>query len=197
VIPISKQQAEQRFQLAGINSVGVCYRLYSADDVEQLRDRTTPAIIRQPALLPYCTVVAAGLDPVAFSWIDEPAPIALETAKSELHLLGALTSDGTLTPVGKLAAELQLDLPVATLLLNACRQGFGFEALALAAILSVSDFAKLRGLGPVSLAASQSDMVRPDAPHGDLVELANYFKEWSEQRVRWLDSAFGNSKKKK
>ena len=65
------------------------------------------------------------MDPLNFQWLEEPDRLAIEAATEELCLLGALDHRQSLTPLGVLISELQIDPGIAHMINHACSKGLG------------------------------------------------------------------------
>ena len=95
-------------------------------------------VLSKPLELTVITLRAMGLDPVAFNWIERPDEQALQAAGNDLRHLGALVGPkSTISELGKLIADLQIDPSLARLVYCGCKQGSGEEAAVLAGLLSV------------------------------------------------------------
>ncbi|KAL6041142.1 RNA helicase [Balamuthia mandrillaris] len=130
VMPISKSSATQRKGHAGRTSSGTCYRLYSEDDYEAMKESITPELFRRPLNLLFATLLSMGVDPFAFDWLEPPDANALDNALNELIILKAVTVDNgdkrkELTDLGRAVAELQADPGIVHMLHSSCQRGFG------------------------------------------------------------------------
>ena len=121
VVPISKQQAQQRSGRAGRDSAGKCYRLYREVAYKELRDSVLPEICRSNLANVILQLKVIGVDnPMEFDFIQPPSIPAMRSAMQQLVLLGALRpSDGSLSDLGKKIASLPLEPMYARLLLDA------------------------------------------------------------------------------
>lgn len=94
VRPISRSSAEQRKGRAGRTAPGTCYRLYSADDLAAMAESQTAEVLSRPLELTVVTLVALGIDPSNFAWLEEPDKESRESSTKELCYLGALQHAG-------------------------------------------------------------------------------------------------------
>ncbi|KAK9801894.1 hypothetical protein WJX73_008521 [Symbiochloris irregularis] len=113
VTSISKVQAIQRSGRAGRTRPGKCFRLYTRADYDQrMPAETVPEILRtslQAAVL-HLKTLPLQVDVLHFDYMDAPKRGALEDALRHLYLLGALTREGAITPLGRLMAQLPWSL---------------------------------------------------------------------------------------
>jgi ATP-dependent helicase HrpB len=136
-VPVSRASAEQRKGRAGRLGPGVCYRLYSRHTFESLTAFAPPEILISD-LSPLALELAIwGVkDPADLSWMDEPPGAAWETARRLLVDLGALGSEGSVTPAGRFMARLPLHPRLARLVHRAVELGCPSYGADLAALLS-------------------------------------------------------------
>lgn len=122
---ISKSSAIQRAGRAGREAPGKCFRLYTAETYDALREADLPEILRNDVLGAVLTMKARGIDDVlAFPLMDAPDPEAIEKALAHLHFLGALAADGSITPTGRKLALFPVSAPYGRVLLAACEPEF-------------------------------------------------------------------------
>ena len=68
---ISKAQAIYRRGIAGKTSKGICYRLYSKDDYENMKEDRLPEIMRTPPEISILRILGMGIKIENFSMIDK------------------------------------------------------------------------------------------------------------------------------
>ncbi len=91
VQPISKAQARQRLGRAGRESSGVCYRLFTEEQFDELKEMTTPEIQRCNLASVVLQLMALGIcDVLHFDFLDRPPQDAIENALEQLVVLGAV-----------------------------------------------------------------------------------------------------------
>lgn len=124
VVPVSKQQADQRMGRAGRVKPGKCYRLFTKDTYEhELLDSSVPEIQR----VNLCTVVLqlkmiltifkkmnvdVEQSVIKFPFIEPPSLIQFRNALEQLFYLNAIEDDGeegSLTDDGKKMVQFPLD----------------------------------------------------------------------------------------
>ena len=100
---ISREQADQRKGRAGRTAPGVCYRLYSESNFNQMPVSQRPALLRENLCSTMLALKMIGVsDPSKFEFIDPPDATLLRLALENLTLLGALDANVEVTPLGKL-----------------------------------------------------------------------------------------------
>ncbi len=115
--PIAQDSAAQRTGRAGRTGPGVCYRLWGKG---AMLERATPPEIHRESLVSLVLGAAAwGRNIETLPLFDPPKPAALDAARDELALLGALDAGGAMTPRGRELYGLPLDPPLARLLIEA------------------------------------------------------------------------------
>ena len=91
VQPVSKAQARQRTGRAGRETSGVCYRLYTEEQFDELKETTIPEIQRCNIATVILHLMALGITDVAnFDFLDRPPQDAIENALEQLIVLGAV-----------------------------------------------------------------------------------------------------------
>ena len=142
---ISRASATQRAGRAGRLEPGVCYRLWSEAQHEQLAAYGSPEILQADLAGLALQLARWGVEPAQLSWLDAPPAAAYAQARELLQRLGALLEDGRLASHGQAMAELPAHPRIGHLLLRG--QAFGLAAMAceVAALLSERDI--LRGAG--------------------------------------------------
>ncbi|EWY89205.1 hypothetical protein FOYG_10130 [Fusarium oxysporum NRRL 32931] len=152
--PISRTAAEQRASRAGRSKPGVCYRLYTKEDYDEILLPTTPASIHTSDLSRLVLQIKAmGFDDVAnFDFIDKPDPEVFLRALEDLLAMGYLDDTGTITPKGQMASK----LPVHPVWFNALEKahelGCSGDMITIAAIQNTRHPIFVRGQGPCSTA---------------------------------------------
>ncbi|MDH1729767.1 ATP-dependent helicase HrpB [Pseudomonas chengduensis] len=142
---ISRASATQRAGRAGRLQPGVCYRLWSQAQHEQLSAYSGAEILQADLAGLALQLLRWGVIPQELSWLDVPPPAAYAQALDLLGRLGALDERGALNAHGQAMAELPSHPRIAHLLLRGQALGLGALACDLAALLSERDI--LRGGG--------------------------------------------------
>lgn len=142
---ISRAAATQRAGRAGRLEPGVCYRLWSEAQHEQLAAFDAPEML-QADLSGLCLQLARwGVEPGDLAWLDAPPAAAFAQARDLLFRLGALDDRGAITSHGQAMAELPTHPRIAHLLLRGQSLGLGNLACDIAGLLGEKDI--LRGAG--------------------------------------------------
>lgn len=99
---ISKASADQRMGRAGRTGPGHCYRFYSSAVYESFQDFAEPEIFRSPLEGVVLQLKSLGLPRIDnFPFPTPPDRTALVKAEKALSHLGALDTNGKITPLGK------------------------------------------------------------------------------------------------
>ncbi|KFH41100.1 ATP-dependent RNA helicase-like protein [Hapsidospora chrysogenum ATCC 11550] len=123
--PISKSSALQRTGRAGREGPGKCFRLYTKEAFDTLKDADLPEILRTDVLGAVLTMKARGIqDVVNFPLMDPPELEAIHKAMLQLHFLGAVDEHGGITPTGEKMARFPVPVPFAAVLLAAAQPEF-------------------------------------------------------------------------
>jgi ATP-dependent helicase HrpB len=138
----SRASVDQRRGRAGRTEPGVCYRLWEEAATGALDAFSRPEILAADlsGLLLDCAEWGVA-DPTTLPFLDSPPAPALAEARVQLTALGALDSDGRITPVGRRMRALPLPARLARMVLAGAEHGQANEAAELAGLLSE------RGLG--------------------------------------------------
>ena len=147
-VPASQASAEQRRGRAGRLGPGRCLRLWSPAEQQRRPAFDAPELLEVDPL-PIALQLAqwgAGLGE-GLDWIDSPPRSALVEARRLLGQLGALDSQGTLTPHGRRLAGLGLHPRLAHMLVLAQEHGWLELACSLAVLLSERDPLDRRSAG--------------------------------------------------
>jgi ATP-dependent helicase HrpB len=141
---ISKASATQRAGRAGRLEPGVCYRLWSQDQHEQLAAYASAEILSADLAGLALQLGRWGVTPGQLVWLDVPPAAAYAQAQDLLERLGALDGEA-LTRHGQAMAELPAHPRIAHLLLRGQALGLANMACDVAALLGERDI--LRGAG--------------------------------------------------
>jgi hypothetical protein len=128
VVPVSKQQADQRRGRAGRTRPGQCYRVFTQEVYDkQLAEEAIPEIQRVNISQVILQLKTIGVkSPQNFPFVSPPSRSSLRSAMEELLLLGALDAEtAELTPLGRKMSLLPLAPMYSNLLLQSalCTDG--------------------------------------------------------------------------
>ncbi|XP_027855223.1 putative ATP-dependent RNA helicase DHX34 [Xiphophorus couchianus] len=175
---ISRASSEQRKGRAGRTGPGVCYRLYSESDYNAFAPYPVPEIHRVAldSLVLQMKSMDLG-DPLSFVFIDPPPTASIQTAVTYLKEQGALDSRGELTSIGKLLAQLPVDVVIGKMLVLGSLFNLVEPVLTIAAALSVqSPFLRSSQQNPDCKTSCQP----LHSNQGDPFTLLNTFNAWVE-----------------
>lgn len=142
---ISRASATQRAGRAGRLEPGVCYRMWSEAQHEQLAAYGTAEVLQADLAGLALQLARWGVLPAQLKWLDQPPTAAFAQSRDLLQRLGALQNDGRLSAHGQAMAELPAHPRIAHLLLRGHALGLGDMACDVAALLGERDI--LRGAG--------------------------------------------------
>ena len=140
---ISRASAAQRAGRAGRTAPGVCLRLYTRHDHDGRPEHDAPEIGRAELAETVLSLLARGLDPMAFPFLERPPSKALDAARDLLRWLGAIEPavDGAdqISDDGRRMLQLPLHPRLAKLVLTAQARGVGPRGCLMAALISERD----------------------------------------------------------
>jgi ATP-dependent RNA helicase DDX35 len=114
VVPVSQASAIQRAGRAGRTSEGLCYRLYTFSDYNQLPAVTMPEITRTELSSAILQLKALGIDNfMKLQWLTIPPSELIAQSLSSLIIHSIIDIDGRLTSLGMKVAEIPLDVKAA------------------------------------------------------------------------------------
>ena len=121
---ISRASADQRAGRAGRTAPGLALRLWTRSEHAARPAADVPEILRTDPAEILLALAAQGMrSPDEFHWLQPPAPRATARAMDLLRDLGALTPDGTVTPLGHRMLTFPLHPRYARMLLEAAKFG--------------------------------------------------------------------------
>lgn len=137
---VSRAAADQRCGRAGRTQPGVCYRLWAAEEHPRLASHTSPEIL-DADLAPVVLELAhwGTRDPADLDWLDAPPDAHWNQAQDLLTALGALDTQGRITPHGKRMWDMALHPRLAHMVLVGRDLGLGRLAVELAVLLNERD----------------------------------------------------------
>ncbi|UOG91969.1 MAG: ATP-dependent helicase HrpB [Candidatus Thiothrix sulfatifontis] len=137
---ISRASSTQRAGRAGRLAPGVCYRLWTESQQEQLAAHNTPEILRADLAPLALQLLQWGVDdPTELRWLDVPPSGLWQQALDLLETLGAIARKGkatVLTAHGQVMCNLPVHPRLAHLLICGAQAGHLNAAATLASLLS-------------------------------------------------------------
>ncbi|XP_060768223.1 ATP-dependent RNA helicase DQX1 [Neoarius graeffei] len=193
--PISKHQADARFQKVNSTLPGVCFRLYPKSLYEEgMPEARCPGVTE--ANLSHLVLFLKRLDIADMGqckFLDRPAPEALMQALEDLDYLAALDDDGNLSEVGIIMSELPLEPPLARALIAACEFDCVSELLTIAAMLTApSCFVTPPSNKEEAALTHRRPLLHPDGDHLTLINIYNAYLEHDEDEA-WCNTNFLNA----
>ena len=194
ITTINKSSAEQRKGRAGRTQAGKCYRLYREDEYAAMEDGSRPEILRVHLGQAVLKLMELGIEDVSqFEFVESPPLESIELALEALKSLGAI-DNGKLTDLGHKIARVPVEPRLAKLIFNGIDEGIGAEALALAAIATVSGSVFFRMGSEEEKQLADRRKVGFCHNGGDLLTFLEVYRQYLEQpkgkRNKW---AFDNS----
>jgi ATP-dependent RNA helicase DHX8/PRP22 len=181
---ISQSSAKQRAGRAGRTQPGICHRLYSQAAFSLMRPSSLPEIKSMQLGQTLLKLLTLGIsNPDQFDYIESPGQDNILSAMKELVALGAVTSTTTadyqLTELGGRMARLPVVPRLAKLLLVACAEGLGGDALIVSALASLSGSVFFRGGSVDDIQAADQQKIQFCSELGDFITLLELFKTWA------------------
>lgn len=138
VTKISQAQAWQRTGRAGRETDGICYRTYTANELESFDKMTTPEILRCNLASAILVLLSTGINIETFDFMDKPPREAIELAFKQLKQLGAIKSiqNPQLTDTGRRMALFPLDPTYSKVIISSPKFDCVNEILDLISVLS-------------------------------------------------------------
>ena len=181
VCRISKSSAEQRKGRAGRTSAGKCFRLYSEEIYEKMRDRMLPELLRVHLTLAVLKLYEFGVEDVLeFDFVEQPDSSTLRGAVEILKLVGAVDDHG-LTDRGRILATLPIDPQLGKVLLDGIEAGVGLEAAIVAAMSTVGGGIFFRAGTDAEKAVSDKKKLQFCHEAGDQMTCLRVYWHWISQ----------------
>lgn len=177
---ISRASADQRRGRCGRVGPGVCIRLYSEEDFNQRPEFTDPEIRRTNLAAVVLQMLMLRLGDIdQFPFIDPPDPRMVRDGYKLLEELGAVSSNGQLTDLGKQLARLPIDPRLGRMVLAAANTDVLEEILIIASALAVQD---PRDRPPDKQSQADQQHARFKHKRSDFMAYLNLWVYYEEQR---------------
>ena len=138
--PISQASAEQRKGRCGRVGPGICYRLYSEEDLLTRDLYTEPEILRTNLAGVILKMLSLGWKSIPhFPFLDAPDSRYIKDGYALLERLGAVTSDSEITKIGQQLAMIPIEPKLGRIIIGANHFGALSEILIIVSALSIID----------------------------------------------------------
>ncbi|CAM6106789.1 unnamed protein product [Calypogeia fissa] len=182
VVKIDQSSAVQRAGRSGRTRAGICYRLYSKADFDEMAAHRLPEIKRVHLGLAVLKLLALGIqEPNNFDFVEAPDKQSILLAIQGLEQLGAVKQSGPgqrLTSLGWELVRLGVEPRLGKILLDSVEQGYGQDGLVIAALMSNSRSIFYRPGSEELKGRADRLKMRFCHPHGDLFTLLSVYQEW-------------------
>ncbi|GFU33438.1 ATP-dependent RNA helicase DEAH12, chloroplastic [Nephila pilipes] len=186
---VSQSSAEQRRGRAGRTQVGKCYRLYSKSNYEGMIKTSEPEILRVNLGQALLKLMKLGVnDPLQFDFVQSPPKEVLRSTMQQLLDLNAVNLlDMSLTQLGEHMSCLPLEPRLSFMILMGIDLKIGFEAIVLAALITVSRNIFFRSEENKSEADAKK--MRFCQSESDFLTYFEVYKEWvtipKQSKSKW------------
>ncbi len=178
--PISQASANQRQGRCGRVEAGVCIRLYSQQDFLARPEFTDPEIKRTNLAAVILQMLQLRLGEVdKFPFIDPPDSRMVRDGYKLLEELGAVSTQGRITAIGRQMARLPVDPRMGRMVLAAHKLGSLEQVLVIASALTVQD---PRERPTDKQQQSDQQHARFRHPKSDFMAWLNLWRYYEEQR---------------
>jgi len=138
-VNVSQAMARQRTGRAGREGPGACYRVFPAEEFENLSSEAPPEISRTDLAQTYLQLACMKLDPVNFRFLDDPSVKLKKLAMLYLKRINAIDGNRNITSIGKKLASLPIHPKLGKMLLHASEFECTSEILTLVSMLASED----------------------------------------------------------
>lgn len=197
--PVSQASLNQRAGRCGRVGPGICHRLFAADEFSQRPEFTEPEILRSSLANVILRMISLRLGDVAkFPFVERPEERALAEGFQTLTELGLITEDKRkLTPEGRLAARIPIDVKLARVLIDAQSRNALAECLVIASFLSIQDPRERPAEARQAADTAHAEFADPQSDFLGAVNLWRAFdgahQEFTQSKLRdWCERKFLN-----
>lgn len=193
-VDISKAQATQRTGRAGRMTAGKCYRLYTANAFESLKETSVPEIRRSSLLSIVLQMKSLGVkDVLSFEFMDMPRRSAVVKAEETLRILRAVSSLGEITTLGRRLTDFPIEPMPAMVLLAAKAMGVAKEGVVVISMASTENLFLSSREFKEGTDKCKMRFAKAVGDHATLLSIfQSYHREPEKERKAWCES-FGLS----
>uniref|UniRef100_A0A158Q7L9 Helicase C-terminal domain-containing protein n=1 Tax=Elaeophora elaphi TaxID=1147741 RepID=A0A158Q7L9_9BILA len=201
---ISKSAAKQRAGRAGRTAPGICYRLYSEEQYEQMETTNVPDILVTSLTEVVLYMVAAGItNPAEFDFIEKPDSAILMHSIALLRSLKAIEcreATVVLTQLGKKMKQLPVEPRLAKMVLDSVQYGVVAETAVVCACIHVGSLFHRGNKRDKFILADQKKLSFCEDSGDPMTFLAvflQHMKTPKKRSSRWCSENYINSKRMK
>ncbi|HRE31123.1 MAG TPA: hypothetical protein PLD88_04030, partial [Candidatus Berkiella sp.] len=138
--PISQASSEQRKGRCGRVGPGICFRLYTEEDLLTRDLYTEPEILRTNLAGVILKMLSLGWSDIEhFPFLDSPDSRYIKDGYALLERLGAVSEQGTITPIGRQLAMIPIEPKLGRIIIAANQYAALNEILVIVSGLSIID----------------------------------------------------------
>ncbi|XP_071802990.1 uncharacterized protein [Asterias amurensis] len=182
VTTITQASAQQRAGRAGRTGPGVCYRLYTKEEYNDLNEMMKPEILRVHLGMAALQLLELGVEDVAnFDFIQAPDREATQQAMTTLRLLGAVDAANKLTSLGRKMATFPMEPRLSKLILEGVEKHLTSEAVIIAALISAPGSLFYRGGSDKDKEKADRLKLKYCHDSGDVITMLKAYGSWNSQ----------------
>ena len=178
---ITQSSAIQRKGRAGRCSAGVCYRLYSSQDYQDMEPILEPEIFRMHLGIVILQLLSCGIENLFdYDLIDKPTHEALQNSMQKLESL-QMIKEKKITDYGLIASELYLEPSISRIIIEGLELGVGNEMLKIAAMMTITYCLYSRAL---TNDEKKKKRLTSSQEEGDFVSLLKIYNEFESKKYK-------------
>jgi ATP-dependent RNA helicase DHX8/PRP22 len=178
---ITQSSAIQRKGRAGRCSAGVCYRLYSSQDYQDMEPILEPEIFRMHLGIVILQLLSCGIEDLFdYDLIDKPTHEALLNSMQKLESL-RMIKENKITDYGLIASELYLEPSISRIIIEGLELGVGNEMLKIAAMMTITYCLYGRAL---TNEEKKKKRLTSSQEEGDFVSLLTIYNEFASKKYK-------------
>lgn len=179
---VSQASANQRAGRCGRISAGMCFRLYAEDDFNTRDEFTQPEIQRTNLSAVILQMLSMRLGEIEnFPFVEAPDQRLINDGVKQLQEVAAIDQARNLTSLGRQMSKLPIDPRLASMLIQAGKEGSLKEVLIVVAALSVQDPRENPAEKREAAREKHSRFKDPDSDFISLLKLWDYLEELRQE----------------